>query len=165
MVIQIDTREKPDAIKGIIEDFEENGVTYISSKLYIGDYMNIDHPKLVIDRKQNISEICANVASSAAEHDRFRAELQRAEKIGAKIIVLIEHGHGYQTLEDIQYWENPRRFKSPRCTNGEKLYRILKTMCERYPMEVMFCDKSETGAKIRELLDDKGRNTGNDNND
>lgn len=157
MIIQIDTREKPRAIQKILKDFKEHDVKFYSSKLYVGDYMNPKNPDVVIDRKQNLSEICANVASNAAEHERFRSELQRAEDIGIRVIVLIEHGHGYKDIEDVKFWENPRRKESPKCTNGDKLYRILKTMCDRYPMEIVFCDKSETGSKIRELLDDKRR--------
>lgn len=154
MIIQIDTREKPRAIQKILKDFKDNDVKFFSSKLYVGDYMNIDRPKLVIDRKQNISEICGNVGSTSREHERFRDEIVRANDKGIKVIVLIEHGHGFKTLEDIQWWENPRLKESPRATDGPKLYKILKTMCDKYDMDVTFCEKNETGARIRELLSD-----------
>lgn len=154
MIIQIDTREKPRAIQKILKDFKENNVKFYSSKLYVGDYMNPKKPDVVVDRKQNISEICGNVGSTSREHERFRDEIVRANDIGIKVIVLIEHGHGYKTLEDIQFWENPRLKESPRATDGAKLYKILKTMCDKYDMDVTFCEKNETGARIRELLSD-----------
>ena len=154
MVIQIDTREKPAAIQRILKDFKNNDVKFFKSKMYVGDYSNPYKPGIVIDRKQNLSEICSNVASTAEEHERFRSEIVRANEIGIKVIVLIEHGHGYKTLNDIKFWDNPRLKKSPRATSGDKLYKILKTMCDKYDMEVLFCEKSETGAKIRELLSD-----------
>lgn len=154
MIIQIDTREKPKAIQRILKDFRSHDVKFYSSKLYVGDYMNIKKPGIVVDRKQNLSEICANVGSNAAEHERFRAELIRAKEAETKVVVLIEHGHGFKTLEDVQWWRNPRLKDHPTATSGEKLYKILKTMCERYDMEIVFCDKSETGAKIREILAD-----------
>ena len=158
MVIQIDTREKPVAIQKILRDFQQNGVKFFKSKLYVGDYMSLDNPKVVVDRKQNLSEICANVGSSHEEHERFRNEIVRANDVGIKVIVLIEHGHGFKTLEDIQWWDNPRLKKNPKATSGEKLYKILSTMCDRYDMEVQFCDKKDTGRRIREILsDDKGR--------
>ena len=152
MIIQIDTREKPHAIQRILKDFQKNNVKFYKSKLYVGDYMNPKNPDVVVDRKQNLSELCGNVASSQAEHERFRAEIIRANEIGVKVIVLVEHGHGYQSIEDVKFWQNPRLKESPRATDGPKLYKILKTMCEKYDMEILFCDKSETGAKIRELL-------------
>lgn len=154
MIIQIDTREKPRAIQKILRDFKDHDVKFYSSKLYVGDYMNPKKPDIVIDRKQNLSEICANVGSNAVEHKRFRDEIQRANDIGVKVIVLIEHGRGFKTLEDIKFWENPRLKESPKATNGEKLYKILRTMCDKYDMDVTFCEKNETGARIRELLSD-----------
>lgn len=156
MIIQIDTREKPHAIQKILKDFQSHDVKFYKSKLYVGDYANPYKPGIVVDRKQNLSEICSNVASTAAEHERFKSEIVRANDIGVKVIVLIEHGHGYKSLEDVKVWENPRLKESPKATTGTKLYKILKTMCERYDMDVTFCDKSETGARIREILaDDK----------
>lgn len=157
MIIQIDTREKPKAIQKILHDFADNGVKFYSSKLYVGDYMNPSLPGVVVDRKQNLSEICSNVGSNECEHERFRNEILRANDIGVRVIVLIEHGHGFRRLEDVKFWENPRLKESPKATNGEKLYRILKTMCDRYDMDVVFCDKDETGSKIREILADDQR--------
>ena len=154
MIIQIDTREKPRAIQKILKDFQANGVKFYSSKLYVGDYMNPKKPDVVVDRKQNISEICGNVGSTSREHERFRDEIIRANDIGVKVIVLIEHGHGYKTLEDIKFWDNPRLKESPKATDGEKLYKILRTMCDKYNMDVTFCEKNETGKRIRELLSD-----------
>lgn len=152
MVIQIDSREKPKAITKILSEFNRQGVKYYVSKLFAGDYMSMDNPKLVIDRKQNLSEICMNVGSSEEEHIRFRNELIRANDVGIKIIVLIEHGHGYKRLEDVQFWENPRLKQYPRATSGPKLYKIMKTMQQKYNVEFMFCEKDETGRKILELL-------------
>lgn len=154
MIIQIDTREKPRAIQRILKDFQAHNVKFFKSKLYVGDYMNPKKPNVVVDRKQNLSEICGNVGSTSKEHERFRDEIVRANDIGVKVIVLIEHGHGFRTLEDIQWWENPRLKESPRATDGRKLYKILKTMCDKYDMDVTFCEKNETGARIRELLSD-----------
>lgn len=152
MIIQIDSREKPRAIQKILKDFKEHDVKFYSSKLYVGDYMNPKRPDVVVDRKQNLSEICANVGSNAAEHERFRSEIIRANEVGIKVIVLIEHGRGYSKLEDIKFWQNPRLRESPRATSGEKLYKILRTMCDKYDMDVTFCEKNETGKRIRELL-------------
>ena len=55
MVIQIDSREKARAIKKIVEEFDRKGIKHPVSKLMVGDYMNYDNPRLIIDRKQNLS--------------------------------------------------------------------------------------------------------------
>lgn len=157
MVVQVDSREKPKAIKKIINEFNKQGVQYFISKVYAGDYMSLDNPRLVVDRKQNLSEICSNVGSTAANHERFKRELMRANELGIKVVVLIEHGHGFKTLEDVKFWDNPRLSESPNATDGIKLYKILKTMCHKYNMEVQFCDKEETGKKILEILGNDSR--------
>ena len=61
MVIQIDTREKARAIKQIVRTFDAAGVKHYTSKLLVGDYMSLDNPKVIVDRKQNLLEVCNNV--------------------------------------------------------------------------------------------------------
>ena len=77
MDIQIDSREKAKAIQKIIKEFDKRNINYFSSKLLVGDYMNLDNPRLIIDRKQNLSEVCSNVTQ---QHERFKAELIRAHR-------------------------------------------------------------------------------------
>ena len=74
MDIQIDSREKARAIKKIIKIFDENGIKHFSSKLLVGDYMSLDNPRLIIDRKQNLQELCGNVCQ---QHERFKKELMK----------------------------------------------------------------------------------------
>ena len=61
MTIQIDTREKARAIKQIVSYFDEMGVKHYTSKLFVVDYMSLDNPRLIIDRKQNLQELRGNV--------------------------------------------------------------------------------------------------------
>lgn len=96
MVIQIDSREKARAIKKIVEEFDRKGIKHPVSKLMVGDYMNYDNPRLIIDRKQNLSELCNNVCQ---DHERFRRELLLAQENGIQIIFLVEHGNGIERLE------------------------------------------------------------------
>ena len=60
MQIQIDSREKARAIKKIVDEFDKQGIQHFISKLYVGDYMSYDNPRLVVDRKQGLSEVCSN---------------------------------------------------------------------------------------------------------
>lgn len=149
MQIQIDSREHQSERKRIEAQFDELGIQHFCSKLYVGDYMNLDNPRVVVDRKQGLLEVCGNVTQ---QHERFRAELVRARKTGIKLIVLVEEP-GIQSLEDVFFWQNPRRKTSPKATNGEQLFRSMQTMCERYGVQFEFCNKRQTGRRIKELLE------------
>lgn len=149
MVIQIDTREHKFELARIQRQIEKQGVKIINSKLYVGDYQSFDNPRLVIDRKKDLCELCTNVCQ---QHERFRRELIRAQDAGINLIILIEHGEDIQSLEDVFFWDNPRLMQSPKATNGKALYRSLLTIRDRYGVRFEFCDKRHTGEKIVELL-------------
>lgn len=172
MIIQIDSREKARAIKKIVAEFDREGIKHPVSKLMVGDYMNYDNPRLIIDRKQNLTEVCSNVCQ---QHERFRMEIVRAQEMGIKLIFLVEHGKGIETLDDVIWWDNPRKRKriqdpvtgrwktiETKAMDGETLYKILRTMERKYGVEFLFCEKADTGKEIIRLLSegshDKGRN-------
>ncbi len=149
MTIQIDSREKPKAIQKILADFDKTGINHFVSKLPVGDYMSFDNPRLVIDRKQSLQELCSNVCQ---QHKRFRAELIRAQEIGIHVVLLCEHGGRIRSLEDVKAWVNPRLKTSPMAVSGERLYKILSTMQKTYGVEIEFCRKQDTGKRIIEIL-------------
>lgn len=151
MTIQMDTREKNKATKLIEETFKNENVNYFRSKLYVGDYVALENPKFVIDRKQNLLEVAVNVCQ---DHKRFVAELKRASDVGIKMCILVEHGGNIKTLEDVLQWKNPRLKESPMAVSGERLYRIMTTMSKTYEFEWAFCDKRKTGKTIIKLLED-----------
>lgn len=163
MIIQIDSREKSRAIKNIVAEFDRRGITHPVSKLMVGDYMNYDNPRLIIDRKQNLSELCSNVCQ---DHDRFRRELVMAQKNEIQLVFLVEHGKGIENLQDVIWWDNPRRFKriknksgawedvETKAMQGEVLYKILCTQERKYGCRFLFCDKKDTGKEIIRILRD-----------
>lgn len=170
MTIQIDSREKQHAIQDILAEFDKQGVNHYTSKLFVGDYMSLDNPRLVIDRKQNLHELCGNVCQ---QHERFRAEMQRAKENGIKIIFLCEHGRNIKTLDDVLWWTNPREtyrekvkgvwvIKRRKVMQGDTLYKILNTMQNRYGVEFLFCEKKDTGKRIIELLRGGNNDSGTD---
>ena len=161
MIIQIDSREKAKAIQKIIAEFDRQGIKHPVSKLMVGDYMNYDNPRVIVDRKQNLTEVCSNVCQ---DHDRFRRELVLAKDNGIQLIILCEHGKDIKSLEDVIFWQNPRSEKRKKIdgkwqtvhTNamkGDVLYKILTTLQEKYGVRFEFCDKDETGKRIVELLE------------
>ena len=140
MDIQIDSREKARAIRKIVKTFDDNGVKHFSSKLLVGDYMSLDNPRLIIDRKQNLQELCGNVCQ---QHERFKRELLKAMDAGIQLIILIEHGKDIKSIEDVYFWKNPRK------------HEVRCTIRDRYNVRFEFCEKNDTGKKIIELLSER----------
>lgn len=169
MRIVIDTREKPQATKRIEEEFTKAGVNFIRSKLPYGDYMSPDNPDIIIDRKQNLLELCNNLSDvpkkekdgkikkdadgkPMTDKKRFISELQGAKEFGQHLIILCEHGGQIKDIEDVKEWKNPRLKQSPLAMSGYRLYIVLNRMMLTYGFEVEFCDKRQTGKRIIELL-------------
>lgn len=159
MEILIDTREKERAIKKIVRTFDEKRIKHDSSKLYIGDYMSLDNARRVVDRKQNLSELYVNLCHEGKKGrnydscERFRKELEKSTKMRICVVFLIEHGKDITCLEDVRKWQNPRLNETPYAWNGECMYKHMKILLEQYPyVRFRFCDKSETGNKIIEIL-------------
>jgi hypothetical protein len=138
--------------------------------------MSLDNPRLIIDRKQNLTEICSNVTNN---HDRFRNELIRAKDNGIKLIILIEHSNQIKSIDDVAKWQNPRKkevqvYVDDKCVkddngeeywipahyekrenkalSGETLANIMRTQERKYGCKFMFCDKLHTGKRIIEIL-------------
>lgn len=166
MTINVDTREHASEWTRIQKQFDDLEVKYFRSKLYVGDYMSLDNARLVIDRKKDLQEICGNVCQ---QHERFKKELLRAIDAQIQIIFLIEHGPDIKTLEDVYFWQNPRKheirwrynkitgkrekyFISQKAVDGQQLYKSLCTIRDRYGARFEFCNKQETGKRIIELL-------------
>ena len=149
MRIVVDTREKPRAIVRIMKTFEDEGIEVVRRALPFGDYLDPDNPGIVIDRKQNLNEVACNLVQDRA---RFLREVDRANRSGWKLIVLVEHSNRIRTLEDVIRWNNPRLKVSPLAVDGPRLFRIMHAMGTKYKFSWEFCDKVHTGKKIIELL-------------
>lgn len=172
--IIVDSREKPKAVTRILKYFDENGIRHVSSKLYVGDYQLVSTGKRVVDRKQSLTEVASNLTQ---QHERFRAEAERALEAGIELIILVEHGGNIMRLEDVRNWVNPRRYQyckqhgiplrgnveaniaeyvahggQRQPTTGAQLFKTMVTMAERYGIRWEFCDKYHTGERIVELL-------------
>lgn len=148
----IDSREKPKAIGKILDYLIRNGIDYEVSKLFVGDYMFYDNPRIIVDRKQNIAELAKNCTS---DHERFRRELERTKKAGARLVVLVEQNRykdrdewiEVRSVSDLLRWSSPHTV-----VRGEKVFRVLSSWMAKYPISVVFCDKRSTGRKIVEIL-------------
>lgn len=173
----IDSREKPRAIGKIVKYFDDHGIKHVSSKLICGDYQLLSNGKLAIDRKQSLSECVGNLTQ---QHTRFRNELMRAQSLGIRLIILVEHSYEYKCVDDVEKWVNPRLAQYCRehgirmdgdmkveiqeyCRHGgqkpppsgEWLAKTMRTVGEKYGVEWEFCSKVNTGKRIIELLTER----------
>ena len=85
------------------------------------------------------------------QHDRFVRELELANELGYKMIVLIEEPDIHK-LSDVCGWYNWRVRKNKNAITGKVLYKIMKTMQDKYGIEWEFCKKENCGERIVELL-------------
>lgn len=150
MVI-VDTREHAVAIVRILAEFDRRGVKYVRSALPFADYFNPDMPDVVIDRKQSLIEVAKNL-TDGKDKKRFIREIERCNRAGYRMIVLVEHGNSVKRIEDVAEWHNPRLKVSPLAATGQRLFRLMKAFEHYYGIEWVFCNKQSTGRKIIELL-------------
>lgn len=143
-MIQIDTREKPQAIAGIKAFFDKHNIEYIDRKMDIADYCVIGNENLVIDRKRNLQEVAQNLCSN--DRGRFWREVRLAYRNHVRMIVLVEQS-GIDDLRDVKNWQSKyQRLSGARLQ--EEMYRIALA----YGVEWQFCQKNSTGKRICELL-------------
>lgn len=152
MLILEDTRQQARKHETKHKWFAENGIKVERCRLYVGDYTLPTNQSICIDTKKDLQELAQDVCQ---QHERFRAELVRAQEAGIHLIVLCEHGGGIKSLEDVYFWVNPRRQHSPGAISGQRLFKILNTMQEKYGVRFEFCDKRQTGRRIVEILTDE----------
>lgn len=149
MVIQIDTREQK--YKHVQGYFDSQGIKTVRSKCVVGDYVNLENPMVVVDRKKDLQEVAGNVTQ---QHERFVRELELAKELGYRMIVLVEESN-ITDLVDVCSWYNWRSKRNPRAINGKTLYKIMKTMQDKYGFEWRFTTKQKCGETIVKLLSEK----------
>ena len=140
MIIQVDSREKQN--KEVIEYFDRVGQKYFVSKLAGADYIDFKNPSVAIDLKANLLELANNLTR---KHAQFKNELVRVqEDMECEFVVLIREDIQF---EDVKNWKNKNTQLS-----GEQLYKIMKTMEERYNIHWIFCNRQNAGEKILKIL-------------
>lgn len=154
MIIQVDTREQK--YDHVIKYLDSKGIKWVKSKCVVGDYVNLKNPMVVVDRKQNLQEVAGNVCQ---QHDRFVRELELANELGYKLIVLVEESY-VTCLNEVPMWVNWRRKKNPRAVSGKQLYKIMSTISEKYGVTWLFTTKEKCGETIVKLLGESNDRSG-----
>ena len=142
-MIICDSREKKNG--HVLSYFEKHGIEYKTIKMDTADYMRLENRTLLIDRKQNLSEVCTNLRSP--DSSRFWREVRRSYYEKSKLIFLVEHGGQIKSLPDVAKWNN--KYSS---VSGRMLMDSMFQVVMSYGVEWEFCDKRSTGKRIIELL-------------
>lgn len=160
-MIICDSREKKNS--HILAHFDKHKIPYKVQKMAVADYMIEDKGQLVIDRKQNLDEVCSNLTykgKTANENGgkkipsdvaRFWREIRLAHDNHIKVIVLVEHGSNVRKLADVAMWNSTKSRMS-----GRKLLDEMDRVATAYCVEWEFCTKAETPKRILEILNYKG---------
>ncbi len=148
-MIIIDSREKRHAIVRIVDYFDANRIPHMTSKLIVGDYQRFDNPRVVVDRKKDLSELCTNLGT---DKRRFMDEIRLAKELDVKLTILCEHGGSIHELKDVAAWHNPLLDAHPNAITGRDLMERMYRVHIAYGVDFLFCDKRSTGRRIAELL-------------
>ena len=172
MIFIHDSRDKEGKHDNLESWMQANGHELIRQKMDVGDVMLLGDGSICIDLKSlGLAEVYSNLVH---DHRRFRDECIRARDSGVKLIVLVEES-GIHSLEDVKSWVNPqvkRRQRQDNYTmfliaNGKlppskmpkkppvdssRLAGMMDAMHMNYGVEWMFCDPSDVGKTVVEIL-------------
>lgn len=151
--LQIDTRQQEAKHSAKHGYFSSRGIHCVRTKLYVGDYMFVGGVRAV-DTKRDLQELAADIDR---DHDRFRRELVNARDAGIALTVLIENENGVRDLDGLAAWVEPaesfvKRRHAKRRISGLRIAKACLTMSDRYGVEWAFCDPSEAGAMVIDIL-------------
>ena len=150
MIIQEDTRQKPDKNKHIREQLEALGYTVRRfGGMAVGDYQILGKGNIVIDTKKDMNEVESNLIH---DHERFKNECLLAQEAGIRLIILIQD-EKLKQLNDVFGWYNWRKKKNPKAVSGKTLHKIMVTMSDKYGVEWQFTSKNRCGEAIISLLE------------
>lgn len=159
MALVEDTRQQKGKHNAKSEYFASIGESVVRCALPVGDYQR--PPRAAVDTKKDIVELGMDVKT---DHERFRRECERARELGTQLVILVENTDGVRCMADLAEWVEPdksfdrrnRRGNAVRYT-GKSIAKTCESMHDRYGVLFGFCDPSESGRRVIEILDAYGR--------
>ena len=164
-MILVDSREQK--CEHVTAAFDNLGIRYDRTKLYVGDYSLPYNQSVCVDRKAGLQEVYSNVIQ---QHDRFRREVCRAMNAGIHLIVLVEDPW-IEELDQVAEWKNNRithwDFVNRMHRNGkmldtkisdrppvpsDRLMAAMRSMALKYGIEWQFVTHKLCGQRIAEIL-------------
>ena len=168
MIIFEDTGQKIGKHQNIKDYCKANGITIERQQLNVGDYTLPANQSICVDTKYGLKEIAQNVCTS--DSARLKKEILRAKSFGIRLVFLIEES-GIETVYDVINWSNPplakwqkihkahaegkmKNVELPKSVppSNAQIVQGMNKLTRIYGVEWQFCDKSQTGKRIVEIL-------------
>ncbi len=163
-----DTRQQAGKHENKNRWWAAHGIEVVRRKLDFGDYAT-EGSNIIIDTKRSIAEVAMDVGR---DHARFARELDRAREAGYRLVILVEVGSPYRSVEGVAGWTSvacqqcdQRRhgYCNPRASMGCRKYRrkpmqgpqvarIMQTMAEEHGCVWEFAHPMHSAKRICELL-------------
>ena len=123
----------------------------IAVQLPNGEVINFQD-KIVIERKADLNELCSNLFDSKSKDaeglTRFERELKRAYEQGIKVHLLVEISDMYSKILSSKHF----RYDTASKVNPKSFMMMFLSLCNRYNVNVIDCDKKESARMIHDLL-------------
>jgi len=158
MALIEDTRQQRGKHGMKADYFAQTGEDVVRCALPVGDYQR--PAKVAVDTKKDIIELGIDLK---ADHDRFKRECERAQKLGTQLVILVENNDGVTCLKDLEGWVEPdesykKRNRSGRAVRytGKSIAKACITMHRAYGVMFGFCSPDEAGSRVVAILDGMG---------
>ena len=152
-----------DMYRGKKSTYSEPIQYYIQEKgLKVGDYtIAVQLPnkevinfkdKIVVERKADLNEVASNFYDTKSKDEngltRIEREFKRAKEAGIKIHLLIE------TEDDISKILSSNHFRYDKASkiNPKSFQMMFLRLCNRYDINVWYCNKKDSARLIHDLL-------------
>ena len=148
MVLFEDTRQQIGKHENIRRYCLLHDIEIVRQALNVGDYQIAGKGDIVVDTKYGVPELAMDCFQ---DHDRFRAECERAQRFGIQLIILTEDrlpGGRLDLWRSPIGWDGLPMHKFSPAT----LRKVLITMQERYGVKFRFCHANSTGKHLIEYL-------------
>ena len=121
----------------------------IAVQLPNGDVINFQD-KVVIERKADLNELCCNFFDKKDEEGKTRLEreLDRAKEQGIKVILLVEVDNMHSKILSSKLFRYDKASK----INPMSFMSMFLSLCNRYNINVWYCNKKDSARIIHDLL-------------
>ena len=121
----------------------------IAVQLPSGEVINFQD-KVVIERKADLNELCCNFfdKKDAEGKTRLERELYRAKEQGIKVILLVEVDNMHSKILSSKCF----RFDKASKINPKSFMMMFLSLCNRYDINVWYCNKKDSSRIIHDLL-------------
>ena len=152
-----------DMYRGKKSTYSEPVGYYIQEKgLKVGDYtIAVQLPnkevinfkdKIVIERKQDLNELCQNLFDSKSKNEegltRFERELKRACEQDIKIHLVIETTDMHSKILSSRHFRYDKASK----VTPASFYAMLHSLASRYNVSIWYTDKKDSARLIHDIL-------------